>query len=190
MYEFLFHLIEHYGYWVVAAGSVIEGETIVAIGGYFAREQALDLKTVMLIAFIGSFTGDQILFQVGKRLGPEFLARRPRLNKKAERVFALLARYQTLFILGFRFVYGMRTISPLAIGASGISTLRFLALNGFAAALWAVLVSLLGFFFGQALDLALGRVQHAQMGVFALILLSFAIWFVVRWLLARRRIIP
>jgi membrane protein DedA with SNARE-associated domain len=190
VYEFLYHLIEHYGYWVVGFGSIIEGETIVAIGGYFAREQALDLKTVMAIAFIGSFAGDQALFQLGKRLGPEFLARRPRLNVKAEKVFGLLSRYQTLFILGFRFVYGMRTISPLAIGASGLSTTRFFLLNGCAAAVWAVLVSLLGFFFGEALDLVLGRVQHVQMGVLALIVLSIAIWLVVRWLLARRRIIP
>ncbi len=190
MYEFLFHLIEHYGYWVVGLGAVIEGETIVAIGGYFAREQALDLKTVMVIAFAGSFAGDQTLFQLGKRLGPEFLARRPRLNTQAEKVFTLLSRHQTLFILGFRFVYGMRTISPLAIGASGLSTVRFFLLNGCAAALWAVLVSLLGFFFGEALDLALGRVQHAQMGLLALIVLSIVIWLAVRWLLARRRIVP
>jgi membrane protein DedA with SNARE-associated domain len=63
--------------------------------------------------------------------GKEFIDKKPGWKSKADRVLKLLDKYHTLFILGFRFLflYGIRTVAPFVLGASGISPIRYLALN-------------------------------------------------------------
>ena len=52
-------------------------------------------------------------------------------------------RHPTLFVFAFRFLYGLRTVSPVAIGTTRLPTARFMALNGTAALVWATMLSLL-----------------------------------------------
>lgn len=40
-----------------------------------------------------------------------------------------------------RFLYGLRLAGPIVIGSSGVTLLRFAALNMIGAAIWAVLVT-------------------------------------------------
>ena len=46
-------------------------------------------------------------------------------------------QHQNLLILGFRFLYGLRSVTPFVIGMSGISWLRFALLNVIGAGIWA-----------------------------------------------------
>ena len=56
----------------------------------------------------------------------------------AERVARLLDRWGNWFVLSFRFLYGLRTISPVAIGLSSIpAAYRFTLLNAISAMVWA-----------------------------------------------------
>ncbi len=48
---------------------------------------------------------------------------------------------RTGFILAFRFIYGMRTVSPVIIGLSSVSARRFVVLNAVAAIVWGVVIS-------------------------------------------------
>ena len=57
--------IRDYGYWALLVGTFLEGETILIIGGLSARLGILELPYVMLIAFIGSFFGDQFYYYIG-----------------------------------------------------------------------------------------------------------------------------
>ena len=57
----------------------------------------------------------------------------PQFQGPANRVFRLLERYDTGFILTFRFVYGVRNVTPFALGMSNVSALRFAGLNFIAA---------------------------------------------------------
>ena len=84
---------------------------------------------VIFSAFFGSFAGDQIIFFIGRLKGKEFLGKRPSWNARVEKIRHLLERYQTPIILGFRFVYGFRTITPLAIGMSHVKTGAFILLS-------------------------------------------------------------
>jgi len=179
------HLISDYGYWAVLAGTLVEGETIVVLAGYAAHRGYLDLSGVILAAFAGSFACDQAIFHIGRRYGRALLARRPGWREPAERAFGLLRRYQDLFILGFRFLYGLRTASPFAIGMSDVSAWRFFFLNALSALVWACAVGFAGYLFGNAVEIFLGRAARFEGYVFAAIALAgFAAWVV---LLIRQR---
>jgi membrane protein DedA with SNARE-associated domain len=153
-------------YLILLLGSFVEGETIVLTAGYFAYKGYLSLKLIILISFLGTLFADQLLFFVGRWYGPGLLERRPKLKEKSKRVFHLLHKYHTWYILGFRFVYGVRTASPLVIGAAGIPVRRFVILNFIAAVIWSVLSCvagyLLGYFFADTIEIAIRQVIHFQ----------------------------
>ncbi len=155
-------LISTYGYLAVLVGAFHEGETVMVLAGFAAPRGYLELPWVIVAAFAGTLCGDQLYFYLGRRHGAAWLARRPQWRARADEVTRRLERHQTLFILSFRFIYGVRTVSPFAIGLSRISALRFLALNTVSAAVWAALVAGLGYAFGQALEALLHDVERYE----------------------------
>jgi membrane protein DedA with SNARE-associated domain len=161
------YLLPAYGYAAVLVGTFFEGETILVLGGFAAHRGYLQLPWVMLAAFAGTLAGDQLYFHIGRTRGARLLERRPGWRRKAGRVLALLDRHPALFIIGFRFVYGMRTVSPFAIGMSSVSRGRFTVLNATGAALWAVSVGTLGYVFGHAMELALEEVKRYELWILA-----------------------
>ena len=98
-----------------------------------------------------------------------------------------LERYNTGFILSFRFIYGVRNLSSFAMGLSAIRWQRFLSLNFLAAGLWAATFVALGYFLGHAFRAVLGHLVRSfslvMLGAF--VAFSVAVWLAHR--LQRRR---
>jgi membrane protein DedA with SNARE-associated domain len=122
----------------------------------------------------------------GRRHGAALLARRPQWQAGVERVRGLLNRHSTALILSFRFLYGLRNVTPFALGMSDVPTARFVALNAIGAAAWAVAVALLGWFVGEAAKQMLGHLERYERGVGgAIVIAGVLLW---TWHhLARRR---
>jgi membrane protein DedA with SNARE-associated domain len=182
----LTELLDHYGYLAVLVGTVLEGETILILGGFAAHQGYLQLPWVMLAALAGSMTGDLGWFFVGRRYGPRVLARFPRLRAGVARATALLQRRETLLLLSFRFVYGIRTVTPLAAGLSSIPASRFVLLNALGAAVWSVAVASAGYVLGHGFMSLLDRARVFEEHAFVVISLAGAAWFVVHARLERK----
>lgn len=158
----LAQLIADYGYLAVFVGTFFEGETILVLGGFAAHRGYLDIKLVMLAAFVGTFLGDQLYYFIGRRWGIALLAKRPRWRDRSAKAMALLHKYDVIFILSFRFIYGVRSVSPFVIGMSGISPMRFMPLNLLAAFIWAIAVGLLGYFFGAVFERYMDEIKQYE----------------------------
>lgn len=176
-------LIARYGYAAIVIGTFLEGETILVLAGFAAHRGYLDLYAVIGCAFTGSLLGDQIFFHLGRHKGPELLQRRPGWKSAAQRVLAAMERHQNLLILGFRFIYGLRTVTPIILGSSRVSTLRFLALNTLGALAWAIVIALLGYFLGEAAQAFLGDLRRYEEVLFA----GLAGAGILAWLIHRTR---
>lgn len=156
------HFIETYGYWALLVGTFLEGETILIIGGFLAHRGYLSLPLVILAAFIGTLAGDQLFFFIGRKKGKVFLDKRPSWKPNIEKAHNLLDRYQTLLIIGFRFLYGLRTVTPFVIGMSRVKTAKFIILNFIGALVWAMIIGSAGYFFGTAFEAVLGNIKHIE----------------------------
>lgn len=174
-------LLETYGYWAVLVGTFTEGETILVLGGFAAQRGYLVLPGVILAAFIGSLCGDQLFFYLGRRHTQWVLNRFPLWKAHIEKAHRLLERFRTPVILGFRFMYGLRTIIPFLIGMSSVSTRTFIILDVIAAFVWAVAVGTGGYFFGHILEVLLGDIKRYEL----LILGAMAIIGLLLWALHR-----
>jgi membrane protein DedA with SNARE-associated domain len=179
-------IADHGGFfYLIAFGlTFIEGETVVLFAGFAAAQGLIDPMLLFLAAWLGSFSGDQLYFWVGRHFGTPLLDRFPRWRHGVDSALVWLERYDAGFILSFRFIYGVRNVSSFALGLSTVRGGRFLWLNLVAAGLWAASFVAVGFFLGQAFRAVLGDLAHSfrlvMLGVFVAIGVGI-------WLLHRRQ---
>ncbi|HEX7574982.1 MAG TPA: DedA family protein [Candidatus Methanoperedens sp.] len=173
-------IIRDYGYWALLIGTFFEGETILIIAGLSAHLGLLQLPYVMLIAFIGSFAGDQLYYFIGYFKGRELLGKHLKWQRRVTRVNKYIERYHNLVMLGFRFVYGMRIATPFVMGTSkNIKTTRFFILNAIGAIIWSVSVSAGGYFFGYALEGFIKDVKHYEkLAIIIILLIGIVLWII------------
>lgn len=160
------YLLANYGYWAVFIGCLLEGETILILGGLAAHQHVLQWQQVMVWATLGGMLGDQILFWTGRYFGPRLMPRLHRQQATIDRVSGLIERYPTASIFSVRFLYGMRLIGPLVIGASRLSPVRFSIINLLGAAVWAVLFVTAGYWAGEFLEDLLGNLKPYRLPIF------------------------
>lgn len=160
-------------YFVIFVWTFLEGETVVLFAGFAAAQGLLDPWLLLTSAWIGSFSGDQCYFWLGRNYGVRLLDRFPRWRAGVDVALSWLERYDTWFILSFRFIYGVRNFSSFALGLSAVRWERFLRLNFTAALLWAASFVAAGYFLGHAFRAVLGDIARSfgivMLGVFVAI---------------------
>mgnify|MGYP001810373703 CR=1 FL=1 len=179
--EVLDLILTQYGYLLyptILVWTFVEGETVVLIAGIIASEGSYNItvELIAVFAFAGSFAGDQLYYYIGRRYGTPLLNRWPTLGAKIDWAFQLVKTHPTLFILSFRFIYGVRNIAPFVIGIAGISRIRYLALNAVAAVLWAHSFAWGGYFLGRVLEEWLGDHKWKILGVFVTVIAAVAVY--------------
>jgi membrane protein DedA with SNARE-associated domain len=76
-----------------------------------------------------------------------------------------------------RFLYGLRIAGPVLIGMAGVAPWRFVVYNAIGAALWAPLVTGLGWFFGAGVVQLASRLQWAEEILLAIaIVVALIVW--------------
>ena len=151
-------LILRYGLIAILLGAGIEGEAVVVTGGVLAHRGLVPLWPACLCAAVGSCAIDQAWFALARRFRDNRWVARARAKPAFAKALRLLERHPTAFILAFRFIYGLRTVSPIAIGTSHVPARKFVPLNMLAAAIWGPAFTLIGYWFGAAIDPVLDRV--------------------------------
>lgn len=179
-------LISQFGYPALVLGTFLEGEVSLLLAAYLAVRDLLQIEWVVACAFLGTFASDQLWYYLGRRHGRALLERKPSWQPLGARANTLLARHPDLWVLGFRFMYGLRTVMPLAIGLSGYSWRRYLLLDAIGAGLWAGGLSLLAYNLGHAMEGLLQELRRYQLLLLLLVVLLIGLGWLYRWRQRRR----
>jgi membrane protein DedA with SNARE-associated domain len=184
-----------YGYWAVFFGVMLEnagvpvpGETILLIAGYFASTGEFHLGLVMLIAATGAVVGDNIGFAIGHHFGRNVLLRVGRFffltPQRFEHMENYFERHGNKTILVARFITGLRVFAALLAGASRKMPWRvFFVYNVAGAVLWSVVITTLGYLFGQSLPLLIKWVGRSG----TILLIVAVVIAVVAWRVQKHR---
>jgi membrane protein DedA with SNARE-associated domain len=180
-------IVAHYGLAALFAGAALEGEAAVMAGGILAHRGLLSLPLAMVAAALGSYAADQAWFYAGRRFRDHRWIAAARARPAFARAVAAFERHPTGFIFAFRFLYGLRTVSPIAIGSTQVSARRYAIVNGASAACWAVLFTAIGFLFGHGFERLLGRLAAGRqlwwaLGALLAAGIAFGAW---RWYRSR-----
>jgi membrane protein DedA with SNARE-associated domain len=157
------HLLHQYGCALVfavvglqALGLPLPGTTaLIAAALYAATSQGLPIVGVIGAGALGALAGTSAGFVLGRWGGEKLLLRLAhRLRQSPASVQELrreFAAHGGAWLFVGRFVSGLRNITGLLAGASGMSVRRFLPLSAAAALAWAVANALGYYWFGHAL---------------------------------------
>jgi membrane protein DedA with SNARE-associated domain len=161
--QILREYLEIHGYWVLFAGTFLEGEAILIMAGFLAFQGYLDLGGVILTAFAGSFLGDQFYFYIGRLKGKSLLRRFHFIARRFRPALRLIEKYGAFVAFISRFTYGFRIVLPVILGITNLPSRTFLTINLASALVWAATFSLAGYLFGKSASLFLedvGKYEH------------------------------
>src|ERR1051325_663970 len=177
-----------YGYWAVFFGVMLEnaglpipGETILLVAGYFASTGVFRVPLVMLIAATGAVTGDNIGFAIGHHYGRGFLLKIGRFffltPKRFEHMENYFKSHGNKTILVARFITGLRVFAAILAGASKMPWRIFVVYNVAGAVLWSIVITLLGYLFGQSLPLLVKWVgRSGTIFLIAALVIAVVVW--------------
>ena len=185
------HLVQQYGYVIILAGSMVEGQPVMLFGGFAAHRGHLQLVPwVILAGAVGNFLSLQAWFLAGRRFGRPMVERRPHWSARIDKVQGWLARYDAMLVIAIRFVMGFSNVGMVAIGMSKLGTPRFTLLNGLGALLWATALALAGYLLGDLIELVLADLEAVEKPLLiALVVIAIA-WAVYHHLRVRGGRVP
>jgi membrane-associated protein len=133
---------------------ILPGDSLLFTAGALVAQDSLDINiwVLCLVLFAAAFLGDQTGYLIGKTLGPKvFNKPDSRFFKKKyiDQTYAYFDKYGGRTIIVARFVPIVRTYAPVAAGVGGMRYRHFVTYNVVGALLWAVGVTLLGYWLGN-----------------------------------------
>ncbi|MEA1915736.1 MAG: DedA family protein [Campylobacterota bacterium] len=149
------YLLKQYGYIILFAWSILEGEMGLIMAGLLCHTDDMNLFIAIFVAGLGGFVGDQIYFYIG-RYNKAYVHRK---FKGQRRKFALshllLKKYGWPIIFVQRYMYGMRTVIPISIGLTRYSAKMFAFINLLSAWAWAAITIVPVWYFGKEILIVL-----------------------------------
>lgn len=166
--QFLGVFIQQYGAWVYVVlflivfcetGLVIvpflPGDSLIFVGGAFAATHEINLGALIVMLLVAAIVGNTVNYLIGRAIGPKvFNTRLPVFERfldraALQRTHDFYVRHGGKTIILARFIPVIRTFAPFVGGISGMDSKRFQAFNFIGALLWVLLLTLLGYFFGN-----------------------------------------
>jgi len=139
----------------------LPGDSILVLAGAFcatkphSHDPHLNLAVVVIGSFLAAVAGAQLGYLIGERYGIRLFKPRARFFKTEylDRAEEFLGRRGPRAVVLARFIPFVRTIVPMLAGAGRMPRKTYAIANGIGAALWAVGISLLGFWVGKSINI-------------------------------------
>ena len=137
-------------------GFIAPGETAVIVGGLVAGQGKISLLVLIAIVWTCAVLGDIASFELGRRLGRDWLLRHGQrlkiTDERLDQVERFFDQRGNLTILVGRFLGFVRPLLPFIAGASRMPLGRYLRFDILAAGAWAITFCVLGYVFWRSFD--------------------------------------
>jgi membrane-associated protein len=131
---------------------LIPSETIVITASVLAAQGDLFIWLIVPLVALGAFAGDNLCYLLGRKIGDPIADRLFRGEVGQARLHwaeQALCRRGAILIGAGRFIPGGRTATTFAAGTLEMPYRQFVVADAFAATLWALYVSMLGYLGGE-----------------------------------------
>ncbi|MCS6802975.1 MAG: VTT domain-containing protein [Chloroflexota bacterium] len=135
-------------------GFFLPGDSLLFTAGFLASQGYLNLPLLLVGCFIAAVAGDQVGYWFGHRVGRRLFDREESFffhRKNIERTEAFYRKHGGKTIVLARFLPAIRTFAPIVAGIGSMRYRDFVFYNIFGAVLWAIGVTLAGYFLGSVI---------------------------------------
>lgn len=151
-----------FGYFIVFAlvflesgmlvGFFFPGDSLLFIAGFLASQGFFDIKILIAGCFVAAVAGDTIGYLIGAKLGPKIFTKDNSIffhKKHLEKAQSFYDKHGGKTIILARFIPVIRAFAPVVAGAGKMDYKRFLTFNLIGGVLWAIGVTLAGYYLGS-----------------------------------------
>lgn len=167
-----------YGYAVLFIYSLGGGLVALIGAGVLSFMGKMDLTLSITIAFIANFIGDGLLFYMARYHKREMMEYLSKHKRKLAFSHLLLKRRGAWIIVVKKFIYGLKTLIPLAVGLTKYDFWKFSLYNAVGALIWAITVGGGSYLFGGAIIEGFKMVSDKPyLAPVSLIVVGASVWF-------------
>ncbi len=133
-------------------GFFFPGDSLLFTAGFLASQGYFDIKVLITGCFITAVAGDSIGYLIGAKLGPKIFKKDNSIffhKKHLDRAQKFYDKHGGKTIVLARFIPVIRAFAPVVAGAGKMDYKRFVFFNFFGAVLWAIGVTLAGYYLGN-----------------------------------------
>ena len=137
-------------------GFFLPGDSLLFTAGFLASQGLFNIWVLAIGSFIAAVVGDSVGYEFGKKVGPKLFTRDDSVIFNKEhliRAQVFYERHGGKTIILARFMPVIRTFAPIVAGIGKMKYRTFVAYNIIGGVLWAIGLSLLGYFLGRAFDI-------------------------------------
>ncbi len=133
-------------------GFFFPGDSLLFTAGFLASQGFLDIKILIAGCFFFAVLGDSIGYLIGKKLGPKIFTKDNSIffhKKHLEQAQRFYDKHGGKTIILARFIPVIRAFAPVVAGVGKMDYKRFLIFNLVGGVLWAIGVTLAGYYLGS-----------------------------------------
>jgi membrane protein DedA with SNARE-associated domain len=162
--------IAKYGYISIFIGTFLKGETTVSLGGLFSNLGYMSVWMVMLYAFAGTFAGDCTFFAIGRFFGKNIIEQFEFIRSKVPLANNVIRKNGNFIIFSIRFLVGIRAVILILLGCTNLKMCKFLTFSILNSIAWSVLVSIIGFAFGEVILIFVSDIKKYESIIVSVVL--------------------
>lgn len=135
-------------------GFFLPGDSLLFTAGFLASQGFLPFWWLVIGCFVAAVLGDNVGYWFGKLVGPKIFTKENSFffhKKHIARAQHFYEKYGSKTIIIARFVPVVRTFAPIVAGVGTMNYRKFLAYNVIGAFVWAVGLTVLGFWLGNVI---------------------------------------
>ena len=149
--EDTFSNLATYGYIGLFLYSLGGGFVALVGAGVLSFMGKMDLTTSMAIAFVANALGDMMLLYMARYQKSMMMEGLRQHRRKLALSHILMKKYGSWIIFLQKFVYGIKTLIPIAIGLTKYDIKKFALLNVLSAGVWALVFGYGSYYSGSVL---------------------------------------
>ena len=119
-------LIRDWGYIILFIYSFGGGFVALVVAGILSYSGELNIIITLLVAGIANFIGDQFLFTVARKNKNQAKQMMQKHKRKIAMSHLLMRKYGSLVIFLQKYIYGIKTLIPLAMGLTKYDYKKFI----------------------------------------------------------------
>jgi membrane protein DedA with SNARE-associated domain len=144
-------LIKDWGYIILFLYSFGGGFVALVVASVLSYSGDLNIYITLLVAGAANFIGDQFLFLVARNNKDYAKSMMKKYQRKVALSHLMMRKYGFLVIFLQKYIYGIKTLVPLAMGLTKYDTKKFIFFNFFATIVWTLVIGIVSYMLGEVI---------------------------------------
>ncbi len=159
-------------------------EIVMIPAGYLAQQGKMNIFIVVLAGIVGSVMGALFNYYLGYKLGRPFLYKWGKYllidNKKLEWIEEKFNLHGEIITFIGRLIPGLRQYISFPPGIAAMNKKKFLLYTIAGASIWIIILTLLGYYIGENIDLINAYLKEITYGLMVFVIVLLIIYFLLR----------